>query len=99
MNTKPFINAILAEAYIVCLVLLMNFGPKGPDENTIIIPIAMLSLFVLSAAIMGYLFLSRPLELFLDGKRGEAMSFFMQTVATFAGITLLAFILWMTLFT
>jgi len=44
----------------------------------------MLSLFVLSAAIMGYLFLSEPLQLFLENKKQEAVTFFAKTVGIFA---------------
>jgi hypothetical protein len=93
MNKKPYINALLAEAYIVALVLTIMRGPHGV-EPSIVIPIMMLSVFVLSAALMGYLFLSKPLQLYLDGDKKEAVTFFMHTVAAFAGITLFVFILW-----
>lgn len=96
MNKKPFINAFLAEIYIVIVVLLINYASNGGEEN-IIIPIMMLSLFVLSAAVMGYLFLSDPIRFYLDGKKKEAVNFFLQTLATFAGITAVIFILWLIL--
>ena len=87
MSTKnPIINATLAALYIVLIVSLINFfGKLGEGvEETIIIPMVMLSLFVLSAAIMGYLFVLEPLKLYLDGHKQEAVNFFLKTVGAFA---------------
>lgn len=52
----------------------------------------MLSLFVLSVTVMGLLFLGKPLTLYLDGQKKEAVRFFFSTVGIFAGLTLLAFV-------
>ena len=82
---KPFLHALGAIAYIVTLVTIM-FSAESfvPKEDNIAMPIAMLGLFVLSVAIMGYLFLSEPLKLFLEGQKSEAVNFFMKTVGIFA---------------
>ena len=82
---NPFLNALAAGAYIGGIVLLMNATtllaePKG----MLIVPVAMLSLFTLSAAVMGFLFLAQPFQLYFDGKKDEAVAFFGKTVATFA---------------
>ena len=91
MVKNPFVNAVLAAAYIGVVVLIMNTFVDGPHEdvgqNVLLIPITVLSLFVLSAAVMGYLFLSEPLTLYFDGKKQEAVTFFFTTVAVFALIT------------
>lgn len=94
MTEKPFINAIAASAYITVVATIMFNGNKlfGP-KDTIVTPIAVLSLFTLSAAVMGYLFLYQPIMLFLDGKKKPAVQLFLQTIAVFAGITVLVFIL------
>jgi hypothetical protein len=42
---------------------------------------------------MGYLFLSQPIQLFLDGKKKQAVSLFLQTLGVFACITLVAVVL------
>ena len=85
---NPYINAILAGAYIVFIVFVMTrFTDKaGPDNSMsfFLIPMTMLSLFVLSAAIMSFLFVYRPLTMYLDGKKQEAVVFFGKTVGTFA---------------
>lgn len=91
MTKNPFINAVAASLYISLVVIVMTVGSQfssGPDN--MLMPIAMLSLFTLSAAVMGYLFLSQPILLFLDGKKKEAVSLFIQTVGVFAGITAVA---------
>lgn len=82
---NPLFNAISALAYISSIVLLINvIGTLQLPSNQIIIPIIMLSLFTLSAAIMGYLFCYQPLILYLDGKKKEAVKLFLQTVGIFA---------------
>ena len=88
---KPIIHAAAAMGYIILLFLLLFFGISEPDTpDTVMMPIIMISLFVLSAAIMGYLFLAEPLMLYLDGKKKEAVQFFMYTVGSFGLFTLLA---------
>jgi hypothetical protein len=83
---KPFLHALGAALYIVIIVLVaQGVGTLLKNQNdSIIIPMTMLSLFVLSAAIMGYIFLSEPLQLYLDGQKKEAVSFFAKTVGIFA---------------
>ncbi|MFA6502820.1 MAG: hypothetical protein WCT45_01010 [Candidatus Paceibacterota bacterium] len=90
MTKNPFVNALVASAYITVFVSVMSYTPKMHiPENGIIIPIGMLSLFVLSAAVMGYLFIYQPAQLFFEGKQGESVRFFLSTVASFVAITAL----------
>ena len=91
MSKSPLLNALLATLYIQVVVLIIFYGGEYASEapETILIPIAMLSLFVLSAAVMGYLFLSQPVQMFLGGQKQEAINLFLRTVAIFACITLL----------
>jgi hypothetical protein len=82
---KPFTYASLAILYIACLVLGINSLSSFVGQNeTLFIPIAMLSLFVLSASIMGFLFISEPLLLGFENRRKEAVSFFLRTIGFFA---------------
>lgn len=92
MTKNPLYNALAASAYIVILVSLMNFASRFQiDENiaSVIMPIIMLSLFTLSAAVMGYLFCYQPLRLFLEGEKENAVKLFLKTVGIFAAITLI----------
>ena len=85
---SPYLNALLAAAYIVFIVLVMNTFVDNPalenSKSSILIPMAMLSLFVLSAAVMGFLFVYKPLTLYLDDKKHEAVLFFAKTLGVFA---------------
>ena len=83
---QPFLRALGAALYIVAIVLLIwGFGAAlGDQEDTIVIPMTMLSLFVLSAAVMGYLFLSEPLTLLVENRKQEAVVFFAKAVGFFA---------------
>jgi hypothetical protein len=83
---KPFLHALGAALYIATLVLVVHatsFLPQSQEES-IIIPMTMLGLFVLSAAVMGFLFLSEPLRLLIEGKKQEALAFFGKVVGFFA---------------
>lgn len=64
----------------------------GPKE-TIFIPMAMLSLFVFSAATMSYIVLYQPIVLFLEGKKPEATNLFLKTVAILGGFAAVLFFL------
>ncbi len=92
---KPFLHALGAALYIFTLVSVGSFftsALKGQKE-TIIIPMTMLSLFVLSAAVMGFLFLSEPLQLLIENKKQESVAFFAKTTGFFAGFAALYAIL------
>lgn len=93
MNNNPFLNALAAAVYIVIVVFITNtlFSPPQ-EEETILIPMFMLSLFVLSAAIMGFLFFYQPFRLYFENQKREAFLFFMRTVGFFAGFVALFFV-------
>ncbi|MBI3888880.1 hypothetical protein HY311_03795 [Candidatus Nomurabacteria bacterium] len=82
---KPFLHAFAAALYIVFIVFAIStIGSKIPQDKAILTPMVVLSLFVLSAAVMGYLFVSQPLMLYMENKKQEAMAFFGKTVIIFA---------------
>ncbi len=87
MTKNPFINALTAVTYIVVLVSIMNLIPDNGFDSSIVefvAPILVISLFTLSAAVMGYVFCYQPLRLYLDGKKEQAVKLFLQTVGIFA---------------
>jgi len=83
---KPFLHALAAALYIVIIVFVVNAVTSAlkSENETIIIPMTMLGLFVLSAAVMGFLFLSEPLILLMANKKREAVVFFVKVVGFFA---------------
>lgn len=90
---NPYLNSIYAEVYIIIVVSIIHYvgAPNTPDS--FFDPIAAISLLVLSAAVMGYLFLGVPLQLYLDGEKKQSVNFFMKTIISFAAITAVAFII------
>lgn len=94
MTKNPFVNALAASAYIVVVAFTMFYASKAIDHmESVMVPIFVLSLFVLSAAVMGFLFCYQPLRLFLDGDKQEGVVFFLKTTAIFAcTIFLIAFV-------
>ena len=94
MSKNPFLNALAATGYISIVASLMFYAPKFEDEIVgVLMPIAAISLFTLSAAVMGYIFLAVPAELFLANKKKEAVNLFLSTVGIFAIFTIIAFVL------
>ena len=89
MTKNPLVNALAAAVYIGLIGLLMDYGLSRASQPTftVIIPITIISLFTLSAAVMAYLFGYSPLHLFLDGEKKKAVNLFFQTVGVFAVIT------------
>lgn len=95
MTKKPIYNALVAFIYIVAIVFIVNWaGNNEILETSLLMPIMMLSLFVLSAAVMAYLFLYQPVMLYLDGKKKDAVSLFMKTLLIFAMLPLSIFLLY-----
>ena len=92
MTTNPFYNALFAITYIILLVTTVFYGSnllEGVLQETIFLPMGFLATFVLSAALMGYLFLYQPLLLLLNGEREKGIKLFLHTVGVFAGATVL----------
>lgn len=91
MTKNPILNALAAVVYIAAVVSVIYLFAMfdKPDVPIFIIPMAMISLFTLSAAVMGYLFLGQPVQLYLDGDKSHAVRLFLQTVGVFAAITVL----------
>jgi hypothetical protein len=82
---NPYIHAVLAGLYIVAVVFVMSTFVDVPAlEGTLLLPIAMLSLLVLSVTMMAFLFGYKPFQLYFDNRKQEALSFFVKTVLTFS---------------
>ena len=89
MTKSPLINAFVALLYISIVASIMFYGPQVAGRvSGVIVPIAVLSLFTLSAAVMGYVFLYEPAQLYVGDDREQGVTLFLQTVAIFAVVTL-----------
>ncbi len=95
MTKNPLYNAAAAASYIVLIasiIFTLTKTASDQPDNNFLIPIAMLSLLVLSVAVMSYVFFYTPLTLLLKGEQSAAVSLFLKTLACFAGFTVLAFL-------
>lgn len=94
MSKNPFQNGILASLYIFLVVSVITFAGKFADKpDSFLAPVAFISIFTLSAAVMAYLFCFQPVQLYLDGKKKQAVELFTKTLAVFGVITLLILII------
>ena len=78
LYVRGLINAVLALAYIFLASLFVNFIPKlfGPESNGnggILGFSVFLMFFVLSATVMGTLVLGKPVMLYIDGQKKDAV--------------------------
>jgi len=89
MTKNPYLNALCAALYIVFVVLLVTYGPTYVRDkpDTILAPMAVLSLLVCSVAFMGYAFLFQPVLMYMEGHKRAAVELFTKTLASFAVIT------------
>jgi hypothetical protein len=89
------LNAFWTVAYISLLTLVMSSGDKifGSGADSIVAPVAFLLMFVISAAVTGYLIIGRPALLYLDNHKQEALKLFKFTLLFLLLFALVAFVL------
>lgn len=88
---RGFLNALGTGVYVTAVVTIMQNGEKMFGQiNNMFAPIAFLLLFVTSAAITGGLVLGKPMLMYLDGAKREAIRLFLYTIGWLAlGIIIL----------
>ena len=86
-----FINSLLTLIYITIIATIIRNGNAifGEMDNWLS-PIAFLLMFTLSALVVGVLILGKPIMFYLDGKKQEAVSLLVYTIAWVGAFTLLA---------
>lgn len=91
---RSFYDSLGAAVYIALVAIFLSNTQNlfGAEEKKIfLIPLAMLLLFVLSAAVVGGLILGKPILLYLDGEKKAGIQLFLHSVAWLFGFTILAF--------
>lgn len=93
MKKTSFLNALGVLVYIVLVATMMQNGDKlfGKMDN-FVSPVAFLLLFTLSAFVVGGLVIAKPIMLYIDGKKKEAVRLFVQTSLWLAVFTVLALV-------
>jgi hypothetical protein len=91
IKKRAFINSLLTSLYIVAIGLFLYYGTLMKfGRNSFIAPISLLFLFVLSASVTSYLMFGKPAQLYVDGKKKEALSLVTYTLGFFCAFTLVA---------
>jgi hypothetical protein len=100
IKKTALVHAVATTLYIMAVGGFMYYGTliKIGRNNTYLAPIALLLLFVLSAAVTGFLIFGKPAQLYVDGKKKEALSLLTYTLGIFFAITIL-FLMLLLLFT
>ncbi len=77
------INALATYLYVALLVSGIFYVPKllgTPEPTPVLVPIAMLLLFIFSAALTGSLVFGRPVLWYMDGRKKEAIHLLVWTL-------------------
>ena len=101
MTQNPFVNALGAAGDISLLTMFFYYISNVPmfsDQALgMLAPMIFLSLFVISAALMGYFFLFQSGLLLLEGKKAEGTKLFLYTVLSFALVIVAVLLAWLLL--
>lgn len=92
---SALINSISTTIYVILIASFIYFGGQSflEGDQFVLIPIAMLMLFVFSVAFTGFLILGKPLTWYLNGKKKEAIKLFLYTLGIFLILTVIIFVL------
>ena len=89
------LNALATAGYVAAVASFMFYVPQAIGLNNkkdnVLMPFVMLLLLVLSAAITGSLVIGRPILWYMDGKKKEAVTLLIATIAALFVITLVTF--------
>lgn len=87
---RSLLNALGTAAYVALIATTLQHGEVIFGKmNRTLGPIAFLMLFVLSATITGSLVLGKPVLMYMNGEKGEAVKLFLYTVGWLALCTVL----------
>lgn len=88
---RSALNALGTVAYVALVATLMQNAQRffGNKPDTVFAPILVLTLFVLSAAITGSLVLGKPILMYLNNEKAEAVRLFLYTLGWLALATVL----------
>ena len=96
MNNKSLIKiatlnslGVLVYSSIIAL-FLTNGNEIFGKMSSVLASITFLMIFVLSATIVGSLILAKPIMLYIDGAKKEAVKLLIYTICTLFAITLIA---------
>ncbi|HYM65326.1 MAG TPA: hypothetical protein VES68_02485 [Candidatus Sulfotelmatobacter sp.] len=95
IKKRAFLNALATAAYIIAVGSFMFWGGSNKigQGTTFLIPITFLLLFVFSASITSFLIFGKPAQMYVDGKKKEALTLLSYTLLFFSIITFFSILL------
>lgn len=93
MTRNPLINALAAFLYVAAIGAGMYYtsqATNGPSDSALV-PVAVLSLLVFSAAVMAYIFFFEPIQMLVSGEKKAAADLFIKTALIFGILAVAAF--------
>lgn len=79
---RSLLHACLAVVYVFLIVMLMRNGEKlFGNDSKILGTMSFLLLFVVSATVMGFLVLGKPILMYIENKKKEALWMFFGTLS------------------
>ncbi len=91
------LDALGTALYTGVISWVMNNGERFFGQSRVFGPVAFLLLFILSASVTGSLVLGRPILMYLENKKREAVSVFIYTLV-FLALIVIGVLLGMTLY-
>lgn len=99
MNSKTILtlslrNALLTATYIIVIALFLSNVETifSEPEDNFLAPAFMLLLFVISAAITGFLVIGKPIMLYMNNEKQEALNLFLYTIGWLVIITVVVIV-------
>ena len=88
------INSLMVLVYVIFVVGAMTYFDKYMEHSSpeFLLPIVVLMLLVLSAAVVGTLIFARPVMIYLDGGKKEGLKLLTYTLGCLVVLTILAFV-------
>ncbi|HZW38277.1 MAG TPA: hypothetical protein VFF33_03165 [Ignavibacteriaceae bacterium] len=92
---RAAIDALATALYVFLISQIMKNGDQlfGKVDNKIFAPMVFLLTFIFSALVTGYLILGKPIMMYLDGQKKEALRLLFYTGAALFIIMILGFAL------
>jgi len=80
---RAFVHALAVLVYIMFVGYIMRYGEKifGNTTPNFVGPVAFLLLFVVSATVTASLVFGRPVLMYMDGMKKDALRLFLYTLA------------------
>lgn len=93
--TQSLVFSALAVLYVTLVTRVMGYAGTifGPDGKSTVGPIVFLLIVVVSAATMGLLVFGKPVMLYMDGKKREAVAMAVCTIGSLAAFATLLIII------